>query len=87
MGINTSKNLGCKHSQKLIDHAKQSSADVLETTSKRVIQKTAEAIGDLIGNKIADIIMKVSKTSPQNSLRDKEIPSGRYISRRKAEHY
>ena len=30
---------------------------------KRAIQKTAEAIGDLIGNKIADKITSVSKIS------------------------
>ena len=32
----------------------QSATDVLKITSKRVIQKTAEATGDLIGNKIAN---------------------------------
>ena len=53
---------------------------------KIVIQKTAEATGDMTGNKIADKTTKVSKTSPQNNLKlvnnknDKEIPKGRYIS-------
>ena len=37
----------------------------IQTTSKRVIQKTAEV--DLIGNKFADQITKVSKNSQQNS--------------------
>ena len=32
-------------------------------TSKRVVQKTAEVIGDLIGNKIADKITSVGKTN------------------------
>ena len=44
-----SKNLSSKYSQKSIDHAKQSAADVLYTTSKGAIQKTAETTGDLIG--------------------------------------
>ena len=35
------------------DHAKQSPTDALKHASKRAIQKTREAIGDLIGNKIA----------------------------------
>ena len=35
----------------------------LKNSSKRVIQKTAEAIGDLIGNKIANRITRVSKNS------------------------
>ena len=33
----------------------------MKTGSKRAIQKTAEAPGDLIGNKIADKITSVSK--------------------------
>ena len=33
--------------------------DSLKTPSKRAIQKTAEATGDFVGNKIANRIMKV----------------------------
>ena len=33
-----------------------------KTASKRVVQKTAEATGDLIGNKIADKINLLGKT-------------------------
>ena len=48
-----------KYSQKLFDHAKQSTTDAFKTVSKRAIQKqTAEATGDLIGNKIANRITK-----------------------------
>ena len=54
--------------QKFLDHVKKSAADALKTSSKRVIQKTAEATGDLIGNKIANRITKVSKNSQQNNL-------------------
>ena len=36
---------------------------VIKTASKRAIQKTAEATGDLVGNKIADKITSVSKRS------------------------
>ena len=59
-----SKNLIGKHSQKLIDHAKQFATGALKTTSKIPIQKTAEATGDLIGNKIADKVTKVSMKVP-----------------------
>ena len=52
IGKNISKNLSSKYSQRLLDYAKQSATDALKTTSKRVIQKTAEATDDLIGNKI-----------------------------------
>ena len=40
-----------KYNQKLLDHAKQSATDVFKTASKRAIQKTAGATGDLNGNK------------------------------------
>ena len=51
MGKTISKNLSGKHSQKILDHAKQSAIDALKTSSKRVIQKRAAAIGDVIGKK------------------------------------
>ena len=61
VGKNINKKLSSKYSQKRFDHVKQSAADALTTASKRAIQKTAEAIDDLIGNKITDRITKVSK--------------------------
>ena len=39
----------------------------LKLLPKNRIQKTAEATGDLSGNKIADRITKVSKTLPKNN--------------------
>ena len=63
---NISKNLSSKYISKLLDHAKQSATDVLKSASKTAIQKTAEATGGFIGNKIAYKITRVSKTSPQN---------------------
>ena len=56
----------------LLDHAKQSATDALKTASNRAIQKTAETTGALIGNKIAEKITRVSKTSPQNSSETNE---------------
>ena len=37
--------------QKTLKQTKQSVTDALKTTSKRVVQETAEATGNLIGNK------------------------------------
>ena len=37
----------------------------LKLRQKKVTQKTAETTGDLIGNKIAKRITKISKSSPQ----------------------
>ena len=74
---NISKCLNGKYSpgklvmhQKLLDHAKKSATDALNSSSKRVIQKTAEAIGDLIGNKIANRITKSFKKFTTKHLRD-----------------
>ena len=53
------KNMSNKYSQKLLDSAKKSTTDAIKTTSKRAIQKTAEATGDLIADKIADKITSV----------------------------
>ena len=55
------KNVSNKYGQKLFDTAEKFSTDTIKTTSKRAIQKTAEATGDLIGNKIADKITSISK--------------------------
>ena len=63
------KNLSNKYSQKLLDTARKSTTDTLKTASKRGIQKTAEATGDLVGKKIADKITSVSKKS------NKELPN------------
>ena len=81
IGKNISKNLSSKYSQKRIDHAKQSATDVFETASKRVIQKTTEATDNLIRNKIADKITRVSKTFPKNNLEanEEDILREKYI--------
>ena len=55
------KNLSNKYGQKVLDSIKKSTTDAIKTASKRAIQNTAEATGDLIGNKIADKIRSFSK--------------------------
>ena len=63
----------------------------LKTTSKNSNSKTVEATGDLIGNKIANRITKVSRSLLQNNSEKitreyfKEITEERYISRRRTE--
>ena len=49
---NMGKNLSNTYSQKLFDCAKKSTTDAIKTASKRAIQKTAEATGDLIDKKL-----------------------------------
>ena len=81
MSKNISKNLSSKYSQKLQNYIKQSEQ----------LKKTAKATFDLIGNKNAVKITKVSKTSPQSNSEivtyetenitfNKKILKERYIS-------
>ena len=44
---------GDRYGKRLIDAATKTGIDAAKTASKRVVQKTTEATGDLIGNKIA----------------------------------
>ena len=59
IGKNISKNLSGEYIQKLFNPAKQSATDAFKATSKKVIQKAAEATSDLSGDKIANRITKV----------------------------
>ena len=86
---NMGKNVSNKYSQKLLHSAKKSTTDVINTASKRAIQKTAEATGNIIGSKIADKITSVSKKSTKELQNDeaeveranpKDAPKKRYIS-------
>ena len=49
--------------------------DAAKIASKRVVQKTAEATGDLIGNKIADKITSIGKSTekPKTQGKPEEI--------------
>ena len=54
---------------------------------KKKNKQTAEATGDLIGNKVTDKITRVSKTSPKNNseTNEEEMLRGRCISLKKRE--
>ena len=52
IGKNISKSLSSNYSQKPLDHTKQSGTDACKTSSRRVIQKTAEATRDIIGKEL-----------------------------------
>ena len=45
-----------------MDTATKTGIDAAKTSSKRVVQKTAEGTGDLIGNKLADKITSIGKS-------------------------
>ena len=75
------KNISNKYSKKLPDSAKKSTADAIITVSKKSVQKTAEATGDLIGNKVAYKITSTSQSSKElQSQNELKIPKERYLS-------
>ena len=59
--LSFAKNFHNKYGKKLTDTATKTGMDAAKVPSKRVVQKTAEATGDLIGNKIADKITSIGK--------------------------
>ena len=68
--LSFARSMSNKYGQKLVDTAKKSATDAIKIVSKRAIQKTAEATGDLVGNKIADKITSVSKKKSYNKNDD-----------------
>ena len=66
---NMGKHVSNKYGQKLLHSAKKSTTDAIKTASKRLIQ-TADATGDLMGNKTADKITSVSKNPNYNNNND-----------------
>ena len=52
---------GDKYGKELVDSARKTGIDAAKTASKRAVQKTAEATGDLIRNKIANKITSLGK--------------------------
>ena len=48
IGKNISKNLSGKYSQKILDHARQSATDTLQTVSKSAIQRRAKPVNKIL---------------------------------------
>ena len=65
--LSLARKLGDRYSKKLIDTATKTGIDAAKPTSKRVVQKTAEATGDLISNKIADKITSIGKSKEKTN--------------------
>ena len=60
--LSFARKVGDKYGKMLMDTATKTGIDAAKTGSKRVLQKIAEATGDLIRNKIADKITSAGKT-------------------------
>ena len=55
------KEFGNKYGNKLMDASTKKGIDPAKSASKWLVQNTAEATGDLIGNKIADKITSLGR--------------------------
>ena len=73
-----------KYVKKLTHTAIKTGKDFATIAGKKIVHKSAEATGDLIGNKIADKITSASKKSQNEEIQsdelNNEIPKERYIS-------
>ena len=74
--LSFARKFGDKYGKKLMDTATKTGMDAAKTASNRVVQKTAEATGDLIENKIADKINLSGKPKEKtNKAGEIYIPS------------
>ena len=55
-----------------MDTATKTGIDAAKTASKRVVQKPAEAAGDLVGNDIADKITSLGKTKSKEKEKEEQ---------------
>ena len=63
--MNLSKKYGKKYGNKLLDNSISPGKDFAKIVGKKVLTKSAEATGDMIGNKIAERITKSSRNKAQ----------------------
>ena len=71
--IKTGTNFSSKHGKKLTDTAIKTGKDFPTIAGKKIVHKSAEATGDLIGNKIADKITSASKKSQNEEIQPNEV--------------
>ena len=70
--LSFSRKFGVKYGKELMDTATKTEIDASKTAWKRVVQKTAEATGGLIGNKIADKITSIGKSKEKEKTKEIE---------------
>ena len=65
--IKTGTNFNSKYGKKITDTTIKTGKDFATTAGKKMVHKSAEATGDLAGNKIADKITSMSRSKEVNS--------------------
>ena len=72
--IRTGTNFNSKYGKKLTDTAIKTGKDFATIDGKKIVHKSAEATGDLIGNKIAD---KITSMGRSKELGSAVVPAGK----------
>ena len=62
-----------KYGKTIIDTTKKQGSEFAKTAGKRIVQKSAEATGDLIGIKIADKITSLGKSKNKEKCEEEII--------------
>ena len=71
--MNTATKVGTsKYGKKIIDTIKKHGSEFSKTAGKRIVQNSAEATGDLSGNKIADKITSLCKSKNKEKETNEE---------------
>ena len=70
-----------------MDTGTKTGIDAAKTVSKRVVQKTPEAAGDLIGNEIADKITSIGKPKEKEKTKETKETRNLYPTRKKTTNY
>ena len=65
--LSFARKFGDKYGKSLMDNATKTGINAAKSASKRVVQKTAEATWDLIGNKLADKITSADKIKKEKN--------------------
>ena len=82
--LSFAKEFGNKYAKNLMDTATKTGIDATKTTSKRIVQKPAEATRDLIGNKVADKITFIGKPKEKETKKNRR---NLYSTRKKTTNY
>ena len=65
MSFAFARNIGNKYGKKIFDNSLSASKDFAKIAGKKILTKSAEATGDLIGNETANRIIKSARNKEQ----------------------
>ena len=71
--LSFSRKFGNKYDKNLMDTATKTGIDAAKSESQTVVQKTAEATGDLIGTKISHKITSIGKPKEKETSKTEDV--------------